>query len=91
MNKYLAKYVVEFFVVVTGVLISFYVEKHRATAYRDELKNHSLARLASNVKADISAVGSTTGFTPRRPKRVKSSLRTTMNFASITEIPSAII
>jgi len=54
MNKYLAKYVVEFFVVVTGVLISFYVEKHRATAYKDELKNHSLARLAANVKADIS-------------------------------------
>ena len=53
MNKYLAKYVVEFFVVVTGVLISFYVEKHRATAYKDELKNHSLARLAANVKADI--------------------------------------
>ncbi len=45
MNKYLAKYAVEFFVVVTGVLISFYVEKHRATAYKDELKNHSLARL----------------------------------------------
>jgi len=53
MNKYLAKYAVEFFVVVTGVLISFYVEKHRATAYKDELKNHSLARLAANVKADI--------------------------------------
>ena len=53
MNKYLAKYVVEFFVVVTGVLISFYVEKHRATAYKDELKNHSLARLGANVKADI--------------------------------------
>ena len=40
--------------VVTGVLISFYVEKHRANDYKDELKNHSLARLASNVKADIS-------------------------------------
>ena len=53
MNKYLAKYVVEFFVVVTGVLISFYVEKHRATDYKDELKNHSLARLGANVKADI--------------------------------------
>ncbi len=53
MNKYLAKYVVEFFVVVTGVLISFYVEKHRATAYKDDLKNHSLARLGANVKADI--------------------------------------
>lgn len=39
--------------VVTGVLISFYVEKHRATAYKDELKNHSLARLGANVKADI--------------------------------------
>ena len=53
MKKYLAKYVVEFFVVVTGVLISFYVEKHRASAYKDDLKNHSLSRLAANIEADI--------------------------------------
>ena len=53
MKKYIAKYVVEFFVVVTGVLISFYVEKHRASAYKDDLKNHSLSRLAANIEADI--------------------------------------
>ena len=33
---------------------------HRANAYKDELKNHSLARLASNVDRTN---GSTTGFT----------------------------
>lgn len=53
MKKYLAKYVVEFFVVVTGVLISFYVEKHRASAYKEDLKNHSLSRLKANIEADI--------------------------------------
>lgn len=53
MKKYLAKYVVEFFVVVTSVLISFYVEKHRASANKEDLKNHSLSRLKANIEADI--------------------------------------
>jgi len=52
-RKYLSKYIVEFMVVVTGVLISFYVEKHRAREYKNNLKNHSLSRLASNIESDL--------------------------------------
>jgi hypothetical protein len=54
MKKYFYKYIVEFFVIVTGVLISFYVEKNKAAEYRDELKNHSLNRLTINIQEDIS-------------------------------------
>ena len=54
MKRYFYKYIVEFFVIVTGVLISFYVEKNKAADYRDELKNHSLNRLTINIQEDIS-------------------------------------
>ena len=54
MKRYFYKYIVEFFVIVTGVLISFYVEKNKAADYRDELKNHSLTRLTINIEEDIS-------------------------------------
>ena len=53
MRKFVYKYIIEFFVIITSLLISFYVEKSKAIDYKIELRNHSLTRLASNISDDI--------------------------------------
>ena len=39
--------------IITSLLISFYVEKTKARDYKTELRNHSITRLASNISDDI--------------------------------------
>ena len=39
--------------IITSLLISFYVEKTRALDYKTELRNHSLSRLYSNISDDV--------------------------------------
>ncbi len=53
MRKFVYKYIIEFFVIITSLLISFYVEKTKARDYKTELRNHSITRLASNISDDI--------------------------------------
>ena len=38
MKKYLVKYLLEFIVIITGISISFYIEKQNAIQYKEELK-----------------------------------------------------
>lgn len=45
MKKYLVRYILEFIVIVTGISISFYVEKQNAINYKEELKVESLKKL----------------------------------------------
>ena len=44
MKKYFVKYLLEFIVIVTGISISFYVEKQNAIKYKEELKVESLKK-----------------------------------------------
>ena len=54
MRKFLLKYTVEFFVLITGLLITFYIEDQNELNYKIELKNQSLIRLIRNIENDIS-------------------------------------
>ena len=45
MKKHIFKYIIEFLVVVTGIIISINIEKNRALDYKNELKDQSLRRL----------------------------------------------
>ena len=53
MKKYLVKYLLEFIVIVTGISISFYVEKQNAIQYKEELKEESLKKLKSNLHKEL--------------------------------------
>lgn len=53
MKKYLVKYLLEFIVIVTGISISFYVEKQNAIKYKEELKIESLIKLKNNLFKEL--------------------------------------
>ena len=52
MKKLVAKYLLEFLVIVIGISISFYIEKINENTYRDNLKNQSLKRILENIADD---------------------------------------
>ena len=52
MKKLVAKYLLEFLVIVIGISISFYIEKKNENTYRDNLKNQSLKRILENIADD---------------------------------------
>ena len=53
MKKYLVRYILEFIVIVTGISISFYVEKQNAINYKEELKVESLKKLKENLLKEL--------------------------------------
>ena len=53
MKKHLLKYVVDLFVIVFGISISFLIEKRNANNYKEELKNQSLQRIVANIEVDL--------------------------------------
>lgn len=53
MKKYIIKYLLEFIVIVTGISISFYVEKQNAIKYKEELKVESLKKLKNNLYKEL--------------------------------------
>lgn len=53
MKKYFVKYLLEFIVIVTGISISFYVEKQNAINYKEELKVESLKKLKNNLYLEL--------------------------------------
>ena len=53
MKKYFVKYLLEFIVIVTGISISFYVEKQNAIKYKEELKVESLKKLKKNLYKEL--------------------------------------
>jgi len=53
MKKHVFKYLIEFLVVVSGIIISLNIEKGNALDYKNELKNQSLKRLMKNIDQDI--------------------------------------
>ena len=53
MKKYIVKYLLEFIVIVTGISISFYVEKQNAIQYKEELKLESLKKLKTNLIKEL--------------------------------------
>ena len=52
MRKTVIKYLFEFFVIVVGVSISFYVENYNEAMKKEKLKNQSLSRILENIKVD---------------------------------------
>ena len=52
MKKLVAKYLLEFLVIVIGISLSFYIEKEKENTYRDNLKNQSLKRILENIDDD---------------------------------------
>jgi hypothetical protein len=52
MKKLVAKYLLEFLVIVIGISLSFYIEKENENTYRDNLKNQSLKRILENIADD---------------------------------------
>ena len=53
MKKYLVRYILEFIVIVTGISISFYLEKQNAIKYKEELKVESLIKLKENLLKEL--------------------------------------
>ena len=53
MKKYIVKYLLGFIVIVTGISISFYVEKQNAIKYKEELKVESLKKLKNNLYKEL--------------------------------------
>ena len=53
MKKYLVRYILEFIVIVTGISISFYLEKQNAINYKEELKVESLKKLKENLLKEL--------------------------------------
>lgn len=56
MKKYFVKYLLEFIVIVTGISISFYVEKQNAIQYKEELKKESLKKLKFNLHKELDSL-----------------------------------
>ena len=52
MKNTIAKYLIEFIVIITGISLSFYVEKLNETNYKENLKNQSLGRILKNIEVD---------------------------------------
>ena len=52
MKSLVAKYLVEFIVIITGISLSFYVEKLNQNDYKENLKNQSLKRILNNIEID---------------------------------------
>ena len=52
MKNLVVKYLIEFIVIITGISLSFYVEKLNETNYQENLKNQSLGRILKNIEAD---------------------------------------
>ena len=52
MRQTVVKYFLEFFVIVVGISISFYVENYNEAMKKEELKNQSLNRILENLKVD---------------------------------------
>jgi hypothetical protein len=53
LNKFVFKYSIEFIVLLTGLLLTFYIEDLNQHRHKIELKNQSLSRLIKNVEEDI--------------------------------------
>ena len=53
MKKHIFKYLIEFLVVVSGIIISLNIEKNKALDYKNDLKDQSLRRLITNIEQDI--------------------------------------
>ena len=53
MKQHFFKYLIEFLVVVSGIIISLNIEKNNAVNDKRDLKNQSLERLVANIKQDI--------------------------------------
>ena len=53
MKKHIFKYLIEFLVVVSGIIISLNIEKNKALDYKNDLKDQSLRRLIKNIEQDI--------------------------------------
>ena len=49
----LPRSILEFVVLVTGLLMTFYIEDRNELQYRVDLKNQSLKRLVFNIRTDI--------------------------------------
>ena len=52
MKSLVAKYLVEFVVIITGISLSFYVENLNQNNYKENLKNQSLKRVLKNLETD---------------------------------------
>ena len=52
MKSLVAKYLVEFIVIITGISLSFYVENLNQNNYKENLKNQSLKRVLKNLETD---------------------------------------
>ena len=52
MKSLVAKYLVEFIVIITGISLSFYVENLNQNNYKENLKNQSLKRILKNLETD---------------------------------------
>ena len=53
-KRLIIRYTLEFFVIILGVSISFYIEKQNALKYKETIKNQSLKRILNNSKIDNS-------------------------------------
>ena len=53
-KRLIIRYTLEFFVIILGVSISFYIEKQNALKYKETIKNQSLKRILNNSKTDNS-------------------------------------
>ena len=53
MKKLAVKYLLEFFVIVIGISLSFYVEEIDKQKDKEEFKNQSLNRILQNLESDI--------------------------------------
>ena len=50
MKNTIVKYLIEFIVIITGISLSFYVEKLNETNYKENLKNQSLGQFLKILK-----------------------------------------
>ena len=53
MRRFVIRYSVEFFVLFTGLLLTFYIEDLNQHKHKVELKDQSLSRLIKNVEDDV--------------------------------------
>ena len=53
MRRFVIRYSVEFFVLFTGLLLTFYIEDLNQHRHKVELKDQSLSRLIKNVEDDV--------------------------------------
>jgi hypothetical protein len=52
-KKHLLTYTLEFFVILLGISLSFYLERKNDSDYKEELKNQSLNRISNNLTMDL--------------------------------------